>query len=75
MSCAGVAEDCHYTVRPGPMEFEIRPNPDVGLADDFIGWPFTIEAETDELRPALVEAVSHVLRAAWDRRLRRRCRV
>lgn len=58
-----------YTVRRGRTVFEIRHNPDAGLADDFIGWPFTIEAESDEPGPALVEAVSLVLRAAWNRSL------
>jgi hypothetical protein len=63
----GAPADDHYTVRHSGTEFEIRPNPDAGLADDFIGWPFTIEAENDEPGPALVEAVSRVLRAAWAR--------
>ena len=61
--------DDHHTVRHGRTEFEIRANPDTGLADDFIGWPFTIEAESTEPGPALVEAVSLVLRAAWTRGL------
>lgn len=63
----GAQADDHYTVRAGQMVFEIRHNPDAGLADDFIGWPFIIEAETDEPGPALVEAVSQVLRTAWNR--------
>ena len=36
-------------------------------SDDFIGRPFTIEAESDEPGSALVEAVSPVLRAVWNR--------
>ncbi|MFI1608126.1 hypothetical protein ACH4YN_39505 [Streptomyces griseofuscus] len=63
----GAQADDHYTVWSGRMVFEIRHNPDVGLADDFIGWPFTIEAESDGTSPVLVEAVSRVLRAAWER--------
>ncbi|MFJ5034391.1 hypothetical protein ACIQB5_41515 [Streptomyces sp. NPDC088560] len=66
-AAVGGQADDHYTVRAGQMVFEIRHNPDVGLADDFIGWPFTIEAETDEPGPALVEAVSRLLKAAWNR--------
>ena len=62
----GTQPDDHYTIRQGRTELEIRPNPDAGLADDFIGWPFNIEAESDEPGPALVEAVSLILRAAWN---------
>ncbi|GAA3844527.1 hypothetical protein GCM10023083_88500 [Streptomyces phyllanthi] len=58
----GAPADDHYTVRSGRMVFEIRDNPDDGLAEDFIGWPFTIEAEADDPAPVLVEAVSRVLK-------------
>ncbi|QMU76938.1 hypothetical protein GXW83_15635 [Streptacidiphilus sp. PB12-B1b] len=57
----------HGPTRPDGLE--IRHHPDAGLAGDFIGWPFTIEAESEEPGPALVEAVSLVLRAAWNRGL------
>ncbi|WP_264937037.1 hypothetical protein [Streptomyces sp. A012304] len=53
----GAPADDHYTVRSGRTVFEIRDNPDYGLAEDFIGWPFTIEAEADGPDPVLVEAV------------------
>ncbi|MEV7755661.1 hypothetical protein [Streptomyces griseofuscus] len=62
----GAPADDHYTIRSGRMVFEIRPNPDNGLAEDFIGWPFTIEAEADDPGPLLVEAVSRVLKAVWN---------
>jgi hypothetical protein len=63
-----VAEADEYnTVRSGRMEFEIRRNPDAGLADGFIGWPFRVEAESGEASSVFVEAVSRVLRVAWDR--------
>ncbi|MCX4740792.1 hypothetical protein [Streptomyces antibioticus] len=65
----GACADDHYTIRSGQMVFEIRPNPDDGLAEDFIGWPFTIEAEADHPGPVLVEAVSDVLTAVWNRGL------
>jgi hypothetical protein len=65
----GASAADHYTIRSGRMVFEIRPNPDDGLAKDFIGWPFTIETETDDPGPVLVEAVSRVLKAVWNRGL------
>ncbi|MGV9271428.1 hypothetical protein ACWDRR_43080 [Kitasatospora sp. NPDC003701] len=58
----GVAPD-EDTVQLGDLEFDIRSNPDAGLADDFIGWPLKIDAEGP--RPTIVEAVSRVLAAAW----------
>ncbi|MFI8079769.1 hypothetical protein ACIF6L_03045 [Kitasatospora sp. NPDC086009] len=63
----GAQADDHYTVRTGGMVFDSRPNPDAGLADDFIGWPLTVEAEAEEDGPSLVEPVSRLLMAAWDR--------
>ncbi|MEU7018978.1 hypothetical protein [Streptomyces sp. NPDC046385] len=63
----GAQADDHYTVRAGRMVFDTCPNPDAGLADDFIGWPLTIEAEADEGGPSLVEPVARLLTAAWDR--------
>ncbi|MFI8186144.1 hypothetical protein ACIF70_37390 [Actinacidiphila glaucinigra] len=67
----GASADDHYTIRSGRMVFEIRLNPDDGLAEDFIGWPFTIEAEADDSDPdpVLVEAVSRMLKAIWHRGL------
>ncbi|KKD02442.1 hypothetical protein [Streptomyces sp. WM6386] len=65
----GASADDHYTIRSGRMVFEIRDNPDDGLAADFIGWPFTIEAEADDPDPVLVEAVARVLTAFWNRGL------
>ncbi|MFF3967933.1 hypothetical protein ACFYZI_41060 [Streptomyces griseorubiginosus] len=65
----GASADDHYTIRSGRMVFEIRPNPDDGLAEDFIGWPFTIEAEAENPGPVLVEAVSRVLKAVCNRGL------
>ncbi|SNX88714.1 hypothetical protein SAMN06272735_9210 [Streptomyces sp. TLI_55] len=65
----GASVDDHYTIRTGRMVFEIRDNPDDGLAADFIGWPFTIEAQADDSAPVLVEAVAHVLTAFWNRGL------
>lgn len=58
--------DDHWTFRAGRLLFETRRNPDAGLAADFIGWPIKIEAETDDPDPVLVDAVSQVLRTAWD---------
>jgi hypothetical protein len=51
------------------MIFQTRPNPDAGLADDFIGWRLKIEAETEAegTGPVLIQAVSHLLTAAWNR--------
>ncbi|MCD0485438.1 hypothetical protein LO771_24395 [Streptacidiphilus sp. ASG 303] len=63
----GAQVDDHYSVRAGRMVFDTRPNPDAGLADDFIGWPLKIDAEADEDGPSLVEPVSHLLTATWDR--------
>ena len=63
----GAPADDHYTVQTGQLLFEIRHNPDTGLTADFIGWPFTIEAEINDPGPVLVEAVSRVLEAAWNR--------
>ncbi|MEU9918931.1 hypothetical protein [Streptomyces sp. NPDC051001] len=65
----GASADDHYTIRSGRIVFEIRHNPDDGLAADFIGWPFTIEAEADDPDPILVAAVSRVLTAVWKRGL------
>jgi hypothetical protein len=47
---------------------EIRKNEDVGLADDFIGWPVTIEidAEPDATRAAVVSLVSRIVAGLWD---------
>ncbi|MEY9873273.1 hypothetical protein ABH931_002755 [Streptacidiphilus sp. MAP12-33] len=63
----GAQADDHYAVRAGRMVFDARLNPDAGLADDFIGWPLTIEAEADEDGLSLVEPVSRVLTAVWGR--------
>lgn len=57
----------HYSIRAGQLLFEIRLNPDAGLATDFIGWPLTIEVEADEAGPSLVKPVSRLLTAAWER--------
>lgn len=65
----GASADDHYTVRSGRTVFEIRNNPDLGLAADFIGWPFAIDAEADGPGPGLVEAVARVLTASWNRGL------
>ncbi|MFE9123629.1 hypothetical protein [Streptomyces sp. NPDC007172] len=61
----GAQADDRYTVRAGQMLFDTRPNPDAGLAGDFIGWPLKIEAEADEHGPSLVKPVSRLLAAAW----------
>ncbi|MFD7732211.1 hypothetical protein ACFV6F_17705 [Kitasatospora phosalacinea] len=63
----GAQADDHYTVRAGGTVFDTRPNPDAGLANDFIGWPLKIDAEADEDGHSLVEPVSRVLTAVWDR--------
>ncbi|MFE1318444.1 hypothetical protein [Kitasatospora phosalacinea] len=52
-----------YTVRIGDVEVDVRPNPDAGLADDFIGWSLKIDVEGR--RAAVVSAASQVLRTAW----------
>ncbi|MEV6971999.1 hypothetical protein [Kitasatospora sp. NPDC093806] len=59
--------DDYYGVRAEGMDFDTRPNPDAGLADDFIGWPLKIDAEAAPGGPSLVEPVSRLLTAAWAR--------
>jgi hypothetical protein len=54
----GTAPDEYRVVRAG-LDFEVRPNPDDGLADDFIGWPLKIDA--DGPTTDLVDAVARVL--------------
>ncbi|RGD56695.1 hypothetical protein DR950_01820 [Kitasatospora xanthocidica] len=59
----GVPAD-EYTVRFGDLELDIQPNPDAGLADEFVGWPLKIDVEGR--RATMVDAVSRFLTAAWD---------
>ena len=60
-------DDGHHTIRSGPLVWHVLDNVDAGLATDFIGWPFKIDAEADASGPALVQAVSLVLEAARER--------
>lgn len=61
----GAQVDDHYSVRVGQMVFDTILNPDVGLTDDFIGWPLKIDAEAEEDGYSLVEPVSRLLTTAW----------
>lgn len=55
-----------FGVRVGEVVFDVRPNPDVDLAADFIGWPLKIDVESPAEDPAIVDAVARVLLAAWS---------
>lgn len=46
---------------------EVRGNPDLGLAEDFIGWPVTIEIEAGQeaTNEAVASLAARIVAASW----------